>query len=89
MNTFNIDMEVLLEMCKAYDVAGKKGTGRVTLAGGALDVKELFENTVLASETSVSFSSFGENYGNCRLDVLNQSYNTQLFSAETSSLFAA
>lgn len=89
MSTSNFNMQELLEMCKAYGASVKEGSGRITLSGKEFDVKELFEDILPASVTSVSLSSSSKNYGNCQLDVSSKSFNTKLFSSEISSLYAA
>ena len=89
MSTSNFNMQELIEMCKAYGASVKEGSGRITLSNKEFDVKELFENILPASVTSVSLSSSSKNYGNCQIDVSRRPFNTKLFSSETSALYAA
>ena len=89
MGISNFDMKEIIEMCKSYGASVKEGSGRITLSEKEFDVKELFENILPASVTSVSLSSSSTNYGNCQINVSSKSFNTKLFSSEASSLYAA
>lgn len=50
MSISNLSMQEVLEICKAYGVSMKEGSGRVTIAAKEFEVEELFKPAQPQSE---------------------------------------
>ena len=89
MNTFDFDMSEFVEMCKAFGVSVKAGSGNVTLAGKQFSAKEVFENTLPASVTPTSYFSSFNNTVSCRIDMPKGMIDNKSFPADKTILLVA
>lgn len=89
MSMSDFDMSEFVEMCKAFGVSVKAGSGNITLAGKQFSAKEIFENTLPASVTSTSYFSGFNNTVSSKIDLPRGKNDNKSFPDDKTMLLVA